>query len=208
MTALHVFDMDGTLLRGTSASVELARHAGHSAELDLLEKLSAEGALSNVEFHRRTHPLWQNLTDTVIDTIFDAAPWMENLRPVFEDITARGEDAIVISMSPLFFVQRLLHVGVHEVFASVNPIGQVFNEAQILEATHKIDIVADYVRLRGLHPDRVVAYGDSYTDIPLFSSGVRSVSVNASAQVEALAFQNYRGKNLQEAYHLGRGLLA
>ncbi|OPX04994.1 HAD family hydrolase, partial [Gordonia sp. i37] len=89
MSVLHVFDMDGTLLRGTSASIELARHTRVSEQLDVLEKLSAAGELSNVEFHRRTHPLWQGLTDTEIDTVFTAAPWIGHLRTVFDDIAGR-----------------------------------------------------------------------------------------------------------------------
>ena len=37
MSALHIFDMDGTLLRGTSASIEISRR------LDCLEHLRERG---------------------------------------------------------------------------------------------------------------------------------------------------------------------
>ncbi|MBY4574892.1 HAD family hydrolase [Gordonia paraffinivorans] len=207
MSVLHVFDMDGTLLRGTSASIELARHIRVSEQLDVLEKLSAAGELSNVEFHRRTHPLWQSLTDADVDTVFSAAPWIGHLRTVFDDIASRGEIAIVVSMSPLFFVERLIGWGARAVFASHNPIGGPFDESLILEDGDKVAIVQRYAHETGIDSGRVVAYGDSYTDIPLFRSGVASVAVNGSDAVEALAVHRYRGDDLRKAYALGRSLL-
>lgn len=207
MSVLHVFDMDGTLLLGSTASVELARHTGVSDQIDVLEKLSAAGELTNAEFHRRTHPLWQELTAEIIDAAFDKAPWIGHLRAVWDDITERGETAIVISMSPLFFVERLSRWGASRVYATPNPIGSPFDEALVLEDFHKVDIVERFVVEGGFVKDRVVAYGDSYTDIPLFSTGMRSVAVNASPSVEALAARRYRGNDLREAYALARGLI-
>lgn len=207
MSVLHVFDMDGTLLLGSTASVELARYLGISEQIAILEKLSGAGELTNIEFHRRSHPLWQGLTADVIDTVFAQSPWIGHLRAVWDDIAARGETAIVISMSPLFFVQRLSRWGAARVYATDSPIGSVFDETLVLEADHKVDIVERVVADGGFDKDRVVAYGDSHTDIPLFSTGIRSVAVNASAAVEALASLRYRGNDLREAYALARSLI-
>lgn len=207
MSVLHVFDMDGTLLLGSTASVELARHSGVSEQIDVLETLSAAGELTNVEFHRRTHPLWQGLTADVIDAAFTKAPWIGHLQAVWDDITTRGETAIVISMSPLFFVERLSRWGVTRVYATPNPIGSPFDETLVLEDFHKVEIVERVVADGGFAKDRVIAYGDSYTDIPLFRTGMRSVAINASAEVEALAARRYRGDDLRRAYSLARSLL-
>jgi phosphoserine phosphatase len=207
MSVLHVFDMDGTLLLGSTASVELARLTGGSEEIDLLEELSAAGKLTNVEFHRRSHPLWQGLTADVIDAAFAEAPWIANLRAVWDDITARGETAVVISMSPLFFVERLSRWGAASVYASHNPIGSPFDETLVLEDFHKVEIVERLVADGGFARGRVVAYGDSYTDLPLFRTGICSVAVNATAAVEELAVRRYRGDDLREAYALARSLI-
>ena len=207
MSVLHVFDMDGTLLLGSTASVELARYTGASDQIDALETLSAAGKLTNVEFHRRTHRLWQSVTADVIDTAFTKAPWIGHLRAVWDDIAARGETAIVISMSPSFFVERLTRWGAARVYATPNPIGSPFDESLVLEDFHKVEIVERFVAEGGFAMDRVVAYGDSYTDIPLFRTGLRSVAVNASAAVEALAARRYRGNDLREAYALARDLI-
>ncbi|WP_445497220.1 hypothetical protein [Photorhabdus sp. SF281] len=42
MKILHVFDMGGTLLRGTTASLEIARTMNYLTELHLLEKQFSE----------------------------------------------------------------------------------------------------------------------------------------------------------------------
>lgn len=205
--AIHVFDMDGTLLHGTSASLQLARHTGDVETVIEFERLSALGALDNVEFHRRTHPLWQALGDNDIDAVFAESPWLANIRTVFADIAERGEHALVVSMSPLFFVQRLERWGAHRAFASDNPIGAPFDIGGILVNEDKVTIVRKYAADVGASLDTVVAYGDSYTDVPLFRSGVRSVAVNATDDVSALATGHYRGTNLLDAYQLGRALL-
>lgn len=204
--ALHVFDLDGTLLHGTSASVELARALGEEALLAELEEQSRAGALSNLEFHRRTNVLWRRLTPTLIQQTFDAAPWLEGIAEVWADIAARGEHLAVISMSPRFFVRLLEPLGA-TVYASENPLDGPVDPALILEAESKVAITTTLRERHGVPSHRVVAYGDSYTDVPLFRSGVRSVSVNATSELEALAERRYWGRKLLGAYALGRALL-
>jgi phosphoserine phosphatase len=40
---VHLFDMEGTLSHGSSASLEIADHLGTRTEIDELEKAFAEG---------------------------------------------------------------------------------------------------------------------------------------------------------------------
>lgn len=56
----------------------------------------------------------------------------------------------------------------------------------------------------GIAADRIVAYGDSRTDVPLFQSRVLSVAVNATTAAEQLVHISYRGDDLTEAYELAR----
>ncbi|OLT54606.1 hypothetical protein BJF89_16455 [Corynebacterium sp. CNJ-954] len=212
MTLLHIFDMDGTLLRGTSASLLLAEHLEVVDEVHDLERASAAGKLSNREFHRRTHRLWQGrLTPEAIHDVFTSAPWMNGLAEVFADIDERGDISAVISMSPRFFVDGLRERGAHYVYASENPLDRQFDPDGVLEGEDKVRIAQSLLhKLREILPVdddiKIVAYGDSYTDIPLFESGVPSVAVNASPVVEALATTSYRGRDLTRVLALGRAL--
>ena len=56
---LHVFDMDGTLLRGTTASLQIARHLGCMEELAGLEARFAAGQIDTRGFATAIHGLWQ-----------------------------------------------------------------------------------------------------------------------------------------------------
>jgi phosphoserine phosphatase len=49
----HVFDMDGTLLHGTSAPVLLATALGQPDALDVLEERFASGDAAAVDFYFR-----------------------------------------------------------------------------------------------------------------------------------------------------------
>jgi phosphoserine phosphatase len=46
--SLHVFDMDGTLLKGTTASLQIARHLGCTRELAELEARFAAGEVDRL----------------------------------------------------------------------------------------------------------------------------------------------------------------
>jgi phosphoserine phosphatase len=163
MTALHLFDMDGTLLRESSASLELARQVGRLAEIEEYERVSAAGLMDNVSFYRACHMVWQTITDADIDAAFHGARWIEGIAEVWADIAARGEHSAVISLSPLFFVRRLLGWGVHTVHATDFAIGAPIDASRVLETESKVIIARELLTRYGLSPEDCVAYGDSCT---------------------------------------------
>jgi hypothetical protein len=63
MTALHVFDMDGTLLRGTTAAIEISRRVGRLQPLAELERRFAGEEISAPDFAVETHALWEDLRE-------------------------------------------------------------------------------------------------------------------------------------------------
>jgi phosphoserine phosphatase len=209
MTILHIFDMDGTLLRGSSASIELARYLGCLETVLEHERAAAHGEISNQQFHERCHPLWIDASDAHVDAAFAAAPWMEGIRDVWTDIAARGEHSAVISMSPSFWVERLLQWGVGSVHATEAILGQLtVNHGKVLTAGSKVTITEQLRGERTLEAEDCIAYGDSKSDIELFSVLRHTVAVNGDAHVEILAKASYRGTDMREAYALGRKLIS
>jgi phosphoserine phosphatase len=69
---LHVFDMDGTLLRGTTASLQIARHLGCMEELTGLETRFAAGQIDTRVFATAIYGLWQSLTGPAVAKVFGA----------------------------------------------------------------------------------------------------------------------------------------
>jgi phosphoserine phosphatase len=231
-SVLHVFDFDGTLISGTTASLEVAAELGCRAEVAELEEQLAAGSLTSIQFARQTHRIWAQcapLTLGVVDEVLDGLPWLLNVRRVCADIRARGEHSMIISMSPAFLVERLLtRLGVDfakgmpfppipfdgKGFDSPAPLTGAGPEMKVAEARR----VYDHLAVR--HPElELVAYGDSQSDVDLFRAlpGIpavygRSVSVAVNAgppapgqrDLRALADCHYEGRDLWDAYRMAR----
>jgi phosphoserine phosphatase len=209
--ALHVFDMDGTLLKGTTASLEIARHLGCTAELDRLEARFAAGEIGTRTFASGIHGLWQSLTAAAVATVFGACPWLDGIPGVCADIRERGERSVVITMSPDFFARHLLGLGFDDVVASrfpALPLREPLDPSGILTPDDKVRVVDELRARHGLARSRCVAYGDSMSDAPLFRQLDKTVAVNADHHLADLAAVSYRGDDLAGAYALGRVLLA
>lgn len=206
MTALHVFDMDGTLLRG-SACLEVSRHLGHLEAVHAVEDAWGRGEVGHVEFYVLLLELWQGLTDADIDEVFGLTAWLDGIQEVWADIAERGEHSAVISLSPQFFVDRLLPWGAATVHgADVHPATPL-DATLVLSPECKVRIVNELLERYGLAQDECVAYGDSSSDIPLFEHLRNTVAVNGSDAVRAVAAVAYDGSDLREAYALGRTLI-
>jgi phosphoserine phosphatase len=206
MTKLHIFDMDGTLLAG-SACLELSRHAGHIDDVEAMEERWGRGEIGHVEFYELLLPLWEGLGEADIEQVFAGIAWLEGIEEVWRDIDARGERSVVITLSPQFFADKLLALGLHEAFgAEVLAGGEVLPE-RVLTPESKVYIATEVLERLGLGSDDTVAYGDSSSDVPLFEILDNTVSVNGSETLAEHAAVTYRGNDLREAYALGRGLL-
>jgi phosphoserine phosphatase len=207
---LHVFDMDGTLLRGTTASLQIALHLGCARELAELEARFAAGEISTTAFAATIHGLWRTLTPVTVAEVFRTCPWLEGIPKVCADIRARGERSAVITMSPDFFARHLLDLGFDDVAASrfpALPFREPLDPGGILAPADKIRIVDELSARHSLPRSRCVAYGDSMSDAPLFRQLTKTVAVNADHHLAGLATTSYRGTDLTGAYALGRDLL-
>lgn len=211
MSALHVFDMDGTLLRGTTASLEISRRLGQLDELTDLEHRFATGVIPAAGFALEVRELWADLDPDLVADVTAGAPWIEGIAEVCADIQERGETSMLITLSPDFFARHLRTLGIDVVHASrfpPPPFAEPVDPAGILDPADKVRLTETERVARDLPVDACVAYGDSMSDEPLFDHLRNTVAVNARPALEAVARVAYRGDDLREAYALGRSLLA
>ncbi|MEV3989658.1 HAD-IB family phosphatase [Streptomyces sp. NPDC049837] len=204
---LHLFDLDGTLIRGSAAAVEISRQLGLSAEIAELERAFLARSLTPDEFAVRARELWSELTQAHVAAAFDGAPWLEGIREVWADIRAGGGYCAVISLSPDFFVERLLDWGAHAAHGSrwpAVPFTQPVNREGILNASAKVKIANQLCAELGVELDECVAYGDSMSDAEIFATVPVAVAINADHHLAGLATHAYTGGDLREAYELVR----
>ncbi|MDL4776889.1 HAD family hydrolase [Actinomadura xylanilytica] len=210
MGTLHIFDMDGTLLTGTTANQEVARHLGTLPELHGLEARFAAGTLDTRGFSAAIHRLWHHLTPSTVATAYTTATWLNGIADVCADIRARGEHSAVITMSPDFFARHLLDLGFDDVIASrfpPLPFTEPLDPDGVLTPADKVTITEDLRTRHDLPSSRCIAYGDSMSDAPLFRHLTNTVAVNADHHLADLAALDYRGDDLTQAYALARTLL-
>ena len=204
----HVFDMDGTLLHGTTAPILLAAALDAGDALAELEERFATGAASTVEFARALHELWGVVTPETAEQAFAAAPVLGGLRDVLADIHDRGERACLITMSPDYFAEQFLAFGFDAIFASRFPrsTGVPLDESAILTPEDKPVLAARFCAEHGLALADAIAYGDSMSDVFLFEAvGVR-VSVNGDHHLAERSDVAVEGTDLLVAYRAAREL--
>ncbi|WP_460067635.1 HAD family hydrolase [Streptomyces sp. YKOK-I1] len=207
MARLHLFDLDGTLLHGTSAPREISRQLGLEAEAVALDRAAAEGRIQPPEYARQAHALWASLTEEHVTAAFEGAPWLARIREVWAEIGSRGEYCAVVSLSPSFFVEKLTGWGAHAAHGSrfpALPFTEPVDPAGVLSAAAKVVIADRLCAEFGVTREDCVAYGDSGSDKDLFKAVPVSVAVNADHRLAGLATHSYAGKDLWDAYELVR----
>ncbi|MET8183662.1 HAD-IB family phosphatase [Streptomyces sp. NPDC005336] len=203
---LHVFDMDGTLLRST-ATIELARQMGQLKAGREIEKKWAEEKISDTDFWLRLLDICKGATAADLDEAFQNAPWMKGIAGTFADIRSRGEEVIVISQSPTFFVRGLELWGADETYGSAVELGSPLGDSATLMPEEKVAITESALAARSLSADDCVVYGDSFSDVGLFKAFSHTVAVNPTPILAPLAATSYVGTDIREAYAMGRQLL-
>ena len=206
MSCLHVFDMDGTLLKG-SACLEISRTVGVLTETLAIEDIWSKGGISDNEFWVRCLPLWKDLSDEQVDHAFTTSPWLKGVQSVFADISSRDEKSVVISQSPLFFVERLQRWGVNFAYGALVTPGNSKGAEQLLTSRDKVKIANHLLSELGLSHDSCIAYGDSMSDLDLFKSFPKTVAINAKQPIRDLAVACYEGSSMWDGYSVGRKLL-
>ena len=205
----HIFDMDGTLLHGTSAPVLLAAALGRPDSLHALEERFATGTATAVDFAKAIHEMWGVVGPEVAREAFEAAPLLANVREVLHDIRRRDERACLITMSPAYFAELFLDFGFDAVFASRFPADAdtPLDESAILNPRDKPRLAEGFCEEHGLALADAVAYGDSMSDVFLFEEVGFRIAVNGDHHLEDRSDIAVEGTDLLVAYEAARRLV-
>ena len=198
---LFVFDMDGTLLPGTTASLELARATGTTAQLRTLEEGFAAGRIDTKHFAQSISDLWGELDSKVIREAFANSPKLRNIQKVLREVAAGGGKSCLITMSPDFFTDHFREFGFDYIHSSRFPRdGTQLDHDKILVPEDKPRLAEELCLRESIEFTETVAFGDSMSDYPLFRRLRLTVAVNSDQALAQLALVNYRGDDLYGAF--------
>jgi phosphoserine phosphatase len=186
-----VFDLDGTLLRGTSVSLLLARWLGREDEVAELERAFKAHEISN-SVVADTSAAWLEgrSTDEAWRVLMDGL-WIEGMAETFQRLTAAGVSLLLGTITWSFAGEMLRR---HHDFAAVSGT-EMRTDNGVLSGTvsryfdehDKLRFVEQWCAQNGYSMSQVAAIGDSRSDVPLFRRVGMSIALNATPDARAVA---------------------
>ncbi|MFF5107163.1 HAD family hydrolase [Streptomyces sp. NPDC000134] len=195
------FDVDGTLVPGTSSSVFLAGFLGHRDELAKAEDAYASGDLDNRQVSELDAKGWAGVPEERVSGWLDGLPLVSGITETVAWCRRNGLVPVLATLawSPVgsYLTDRF---GFH---AFSGPrleatdgrfTGRV---ARHFDEYDKRECALSQARELGLAPRSCAAVGDGRSDLPLFASVGLSVAFNASAGARTAATVTVDGGDLR-----------
>jgi phosphoserine phosphatase len=209
---LACFDLDGTLVPGTSTCEHLAAQLGHLEHMTKLELQYASGQCSNDEVADELAPYYAGLPIETIKSHLDTLPVINGIAGVVATLANLGIDSLICTVAWRFVAQILAarydFVGVSGVEMRVDKQGVLSGRvAKYFDEFDKRAFVRSYCADRQIPLANVFAVGDSRSDIPLFGAVGFSVALNATAAATAAASVAIQTNDLNDVLKLVPRLL-
>lgn len=195
------FDVDGTLVPGTSSSAFLAGHLGHHAALTAAEAAYAGGTLDNHQVCVLDAAGWAGHSETRVRRWLDGLPLVTGIAETVAWCRAHRLLPVLATLAwdPVgrYLMERF---GFH---ACCGPrlersagryTGRV---AATFDEYDKRDFALGLAGESELPPDRCAAVGDSRSDLPLFAAVGVSVAFNADPAAARAATVRVNGGDLR-----------
>jgi phosphoserine phosphatase len=189
---LACFDLDGTLVRGTSVSQFLADRLGEREQLLKLEERYAAGEISNAQVAIETAASLGGRTVGWVSDALAAIPCISGIDETVVALRARNIAGIIATITWRFAAEMMRErhgflaacgTEMHQDDAGVlsGRVSRQFDEQD------KRRFVEDYCARNEIALERCVAIGDSRSDIPLFGAVGFSIALNATAAARRAA---------------------
>ncbi|MGH2904151.1 MAG: HAD family hydrolase [Solirubrobacteraceae bacterium] len=201
-----VFDLDGTLLRGTTVSLLLAQWLGQEAEMAELERAFYAHEISNRVVAdtsagwlagQSTAEAWRVLTD---------GHWIEGMAETFRALDTAGASRLLGTITWSGAAEMLQE---RYGFAAISgtemhvcdgvlsgTVSRYFDEHD------KARFVEEWCAQNGFSMSQVAAIGDSRSDVPLFHRVGMSIALNATSDARAAATRVLDTEDLRDVLAL------
>jgi len=190
---LAIFDMDGTLIPGTTAAQEIAKVSKTLPQIRRLEKIYSQNKIDSMEFSIRANRIWADYGTSLYEQAWSASPKLSNIYSTLTNLRDHGYITCLITMAPYQFAR--FFTGFDHVYGS--SYGN-----NIINPEDKPKITFSLQSKYKITPTNTFACGDSHSDIPLFKELENTIAINASDELKSLAKVIYNGSDLQEAMSL------
>ncbi len=186
-----VFDLDGTLLRGTSVSQRLGDWMGRGPLIEELEQRFRAGEISNRQVADTSAEWFAGVAPEEVWAQLEPAPWIDGIEETVAALVAAGCRVLLGTVTWRFAAEMLQRrYGFHAVSGTEMEV-----EDGVLSGTvsryfdefDKVRFVEEWCREHGHAIEEVAAVGDSRSDVPLFERAGYAIALNATADARAAA---------------------
>jgi phosphoserine phosphatase len=200
------FDLDGTLLTGTSILLYLAEKLGQADRLEALERRFHSGEISNAVIADASAAWFRGMCRFEVWRLLEDAPWIAGIGPTVTALRARGFHVIVATITWRFAAEMLQHryqldavSGTEMAAVDGRLTGTV---SRYFDEHDKLAFVEAFCAARGLGLAQCVAVGDARSDIPLFHRAGLAIALNATKAARAAAHVALQTRNLTDILSL------
>lgn len=206
------FDLDGTLVYGTSTCQHLRERLGFGDVTRDFDERYAAGLMTTREIAEIEASYYSGLCGNEIDRMLTDLPLINGIMETLEFLRRRRIHLLLTTITWTFAAKVIAdrfgfdaYSGyVMESFPDGTLSGRV---EQHFDETSKRDFVIRYSAERGIDTKNVFAVGDSRSDIPLFKAVGYAVAVNATAQAAIAASCAIQTRNLTDVLKVIPGLM-
>jgi phosphoserine phosphatase len=204
-----VFDLDGTLLRGTTVSLLLAEWLGQASAITELERAFHAHEISN-SVVADTSAGWL-AGKSVAETwrVLTIGPWIDGMAETFQVLTTARVSLLLGTITWRFAAEMLQErygfqaVSGTEMQTSDGALSGVVS--RYFDEHDKVRFVEAWCKQSGYSMNQVAAIGDSRSDVPLFRQAGMSIALNATPDAQAVATHVLDTEDLRDVLALLQG---
>jgi phosphoserine phosphatase len=184
-----VFDLDGTLLRGTTVSLLLAQWLGREGEVSELERAFRAHEISNSVIADTSAAWLAGRSVAEVRRVLRDGPWIAGMAETFQALAVARVSLLLGTITWSFAAEMLQE---RHGFAAVSgtemqAVDGVLSGAvsRYFDEHDKVSFVEEWCARNGHSMSEVAAVGDSRSDVPLFHRVGLSIALNATPDARA-----------------------
>jgi len=208
---LVCFDLDGTLVRGTTVSQHLADRLGHGALLADLERRYAAQEITNATVADRQAEEFAGRDRLEMMIHLESIPRIGGIQTTLARLQSTGIDSLLCTVTWRFaaecFQQWYGFAAVSGTEIEEGPDGRFTGKvARYFDKYDKRDFVVEHCRRRGIDLSSCIAVGDSHSDVPMFRAVGFSIALNATDDAKAVASVSVNSGTVVDIFSVIPGL--
>jgi phosphoserine phosphatase len=186
------FDLDGTLLRGTTVSRLLGASLGYATELDELERRFAAHEISNTVVADSSACHYRGHTRKAMWDVLSDATWINGIGETVRALRARELRLLLTTVTWTFAGEYLVDRYGFDASSGTRMAESIDGELlgrvdQHCDEFGKLTFVEADAARQGWAMSDYMAIGDSRSDVPLFNRAGFSVALNATPEARRAA---------------------